>query len=303
MKKSLTATTLLAFGALALAATTSVSNVPTASGTPTIRLAATGSPASFTCRLPVSGPGEAGFLVFPARAQIQDSGVVARGAMTYLGARGWISATPRQLSPDGRSIAVADPRGRAIVITDGNGVRLKTFTGDVTDVIGWTAAGIVAWSPQLNQVWILNPSDGSHRAFPAGQLSFEAVSSAGIWSLSRGVWRMDAATGQLTRWYTFKADAAGRSGGSLLGFDSDGSPIVWDAPEGASGTWTVARIQGPNDSSVVATSAAGFVPEHALGDAHGVWLTSTAGNVWLASAAGLAEMGGENDYVLGGTCQ
>lgn len=76
----------------------------------------------------------------------------------------------------------------------------------LNEVIGWSGAGIVAWSTSLDQIRIINPKDGTYRAFAAHHLAFQAASSSGIWSLTGGLSRMDPETGQITLWYAFSGD-------------------------------------------------------------------------------------------------
>jgi len=259
---------------------------------------------SFSCRLPVSGPGQAGFLVFPSRNQVTDSTVHPIGGVAFTKGKGWINAPARLMSPDATMVAVADPRNGQVMISDLNGRQMKQFSAAVNQVIGWTSAGIVAWSTSLDQIRVINPKDGTYRAFAAHHLAFLAANSSGIWSLTGGLSRMDPATGQVTLWYTFSKGSAGGSGGTLLGFDVNGSPVVWDAPDYADGAWTVVVLAGPGIAHVLATSSTNslFVPEHALGDVHGIWFTSLAGSVWLSTAGGLTQIGGTNAYVIAGPC-
>jgi hypothetical protein len=261
-------------------------------------------PPAFTCRLPVSGPDGASFIAFPSRTQIIDGSANAHGAVVFAGAKGWLGAPVRLMSPDLAAVAVADPRSRVVTISDLQGRQLSQLPADVDEVIGWTRSGVVAWSMHRDEVWIIDPKDGTHIAFAAHHLSFQIATGSGFWSLTGGVWRMDPATGAVTRWYSFTTGSTGRSGGSLLGFDVHGAPVVWDAPDGASGSWKVVLLAAPGSSTVIATSStnSAFVPEHALGDAHGIWFTSTAGSVWLATSGRLNEIGGSNAYVIAGSC-
>lgn len=261
-------------------------------------------PASFACRLPVAGLGQAGFFVMPGRNQVVDASAKPGNSGVYARGKGWIQAPARLMSVDGRFIAVADSRSREVIVSDIQGKELRRFSADVDEVIGWTSGGIVAWSMRLDQVWIIEPHGFSHVAFAANHLSFEAVSAAGIWSLSGGLWRMEPSTGRITRWYDLTIGPDGRSGGSILGFDAKGSPVVWDAPEFADGAWKAVMVTSPQDARVLATSssASDFVPLHALGDAHGVWFTSSTGSIWLAGSAGLVHLGGSKAYVIAGPC-
>src|SRR6266566_5042261 len=79
----------------------------------------------------------------------------------------------------------------------------------------------------------------------------------------------------------------------VLGFDADGHPIVNGAPISADGAQSnLVLLSAPDHTTPIAITGGAFVQGRGtpVSDAHGTWLGSADGSIWLYTAAGLEKV-------------
>ena len=258
------------------------------------------------CQLPVSSalgtPGVGGFLSYPGGSFQQDP----RSDRSYDHQVGRWLAVPRQLvSSDGRSYlrldvaprpAATGDQGSLEVVDLSTGQVHVAWTGEATvTLVGYTDRGIyfarhtpnaTEFAMTTPRLWLVDPATGAARqVYPVAAPTASdpklwlSITRSEAWGMGVGtdgrqvVVRLDLQDGSIQLWNS--------DGAVLLGFASDGRPIVIDQDQ----VWI---LTGPSTRTPVGS----FRPEVAIGDQHGVWFGDKGGRVWLASAAaGLRQVG------------
>jgi len=270
---------------------------PTAEASATPQPTPTPSPFTGNCKLPVSWgdigmPLSGGFVTFPGASFAPDSS--ASGLTTPYGQnwasydtpmRRWVPVTREMLSPDGTTWLYGT-LGRGMIY---HAVDVRTGT-DTTlwgsdqmfRIIGLDNSFAYAMLSGTGgaQLWRL-PLDGSQGYQLKVNGTWQFVNHGAAWgtgsaSLPPGapfsLQRFDMQAKTITTWVQLSGP------GSLVGFDTNGAPIVQVG--GPGGDVIVAPSPGaqrPVAKAVTFGKGPGEMSLPALGDAHGIWLGQTDG--------------------------
>ncbi len=256
------------------------------------------------CQLPVTSalgtPGVGGFLSYPEGLFQRDP----RSSRSYdhLMDR-WLPAQRPLISPDCWSYAQLDIASRPATTGDQGSIEvvdLRTgqvrvaWTGEwAVNLVGYTNTGIyfarhtpnaTEFAMTTPRLWVVHPATGAARQIypraapaPSDPKLWLAITQSEAWGMGVGtdggehLVRLDLRDGSTQFWNS--------DGARLLGFASDGRPIVIDQDQAA-------VLTGPSSRTSVALVNDGFRPLTAIGDQHGIWFGDQHGRVWLASAAG-----------------
>ena len=247
---------------------------------------------------------------------------VASSDQSYVAAADvWLPVSPQSISPDGRTYVASRAATKpgqpasttALYLVD---VRSRTehlmFTapdGDFAFVLSYTSAGIYVETGGASgssnarplQLLVIDPATGLRRTvagtkMPAGA-TYQAwinVSDGAGWAMlvraeakdaqaGPGVdlVRLSLADGTRSTWYS------GSGAFVLIGFDWNGHPILQTSALGAA-TSTLVAVVGPQQTSIIEAGGGKFNVGRgsAVTDAHGMWVGSSDGGVWLYAPPG-----------------
>jgi len=257
------------------------------------------------CTLPVTTDQGPGLITFPSGtfrpARLPAATATAYDPTTHR----WLATQPQGISPDGKLVALLD------IKKGGNQtLRLETSSGKllyshdlVMRILGWSSDGsllVTAVDPDTKTPRLLRISSGGHAGW------FDPLSNATtMWSFAAGqyVWgvalpypgpaqarmivRLDLATATIANWYAMSTGSFNDSGfGPILGLTVDGYPIVPDLNTDSQAgvvAITAPQVPAPIHIGNWPLSASSFWPAHAISDAHGMWLTTTDGQLYWSS--------------------
>lgn len=266
---------------------------------------ATGSmPTQTVCRLPVTPAlgtrGVGGFLSYPDGLFQRDP----RSNRSYDHPMDrWLPVQRQFISRDGRSYAQLDiasrpgtkgDQGSIKVVDLPTGQARVAWTGEwAVNLVGYANAGIyfarhtpnaTEFAMTTPRLWVVDPATGAARQIypraapaPSDPKLWLAITQSEAWGIGVGddgrqhIVRLDLRDESIQLWSSTVV--------SLLGFASDGRPVVSDQDQ-------VAILTSPSTETTVRAVNDGFRPVIAIGDQHGIWFGDEHGRVWLASAAG-----------------
>jgi hypothetical protein len=312
---------------------------PTASAvavpSPTASPAAT--PSTLACRLPVvdgtSQLAERGWVTFPSGQYTPDttpvtgpSGNLIPTSDSYDWAIGaWLPVSDVYVSPDGANYVTEDETasGPELHLVDAK-TRKQTLIpaghgpskGYDWWLVGYGHQGlylgvlsVVGETPsEAPGLWLLNPATGHFQQIDRSHTWYQ-ISGGLAWSYSIDdaggytVYRLDFATGQVSRWYTSKLF------GGIVAAMPDGEIVVWDVEDNGVGrlfllteTGTQLALALPSDS---AFDVSGDVRIGAF-EEPGVWIALNNGIALVTKALGLRPMAhgpGEQPLSAAGACR
>jgi hypothetical protein len=207
------------------------------------------------------------------------------------------------ISADGRTYAHLDIASRPATTGDQGSIEVidlrtgqvrSAWTGEwAVNLVGYTNTGIyfarhtpnaTEFAMTAPRLWLVDPSTSAARQIypqaapsPSDPKRWVAITQGEAWGMGVGadgreqLVRLDLRDGSIQLW--------SHNGGTLLGFSSDGHPVVSEQDQ-------VAILTSPSTETPMAPVNDGFRPLIAIGDQHGVWLGDDHGRVWLANAAG-----------------
>lgn len=341
----------VAVGFLLAACGSTTSQSPNSPGTqPT----ATSTATALNCRLPVApssgGSGQqAGFIALPSGTFTTDasSGVSYEAAtgrvktnqspvlfgdlsgMTYdIANHRWLPVTPSQVLPDGsayvytREASPTQFRNEIHVVNVATAADTLVTNQGAYHAIAYLPDGIYVdhhlnGTDASNGLWLLNPSSGSLKAYPAGQqATWARIAAGGAWSYSLDAnrfgsstfARLDLATGTITTWFQVASAPQPPQPGSktvrVLGFDGTQPLVQVYIDEHASQIW---RVSAPGQATQLSDIALGpLSPPMSVADPHGTWLMGPdsvylyAGSSFQRVAA--APAGSNGTYAVAGSC-
>ena len=200
-----------------------------------------------------------------------------------------------------------------LVMHDGVTGSARTLpTPDLVTVIAWRPEGILAGTQR--GVVFVDPASGAAKQVDThgwNLTGFFEYGGGALWG-TRGLsetdtaprlLRFDLQTGVISSWYRFSQDAAGSGGGSFVGFDGAGHPVITDESPGA--PMKLVLVQSPGSAVTLFTSRTlpAMRPNQAGGDPRHSWLTMMDGSLWQFSSNGMTRVTGPAGiYVIAGQC-
>jgi len=277
-----------------------------------------------TCTLPVRTDKGPGLLSFPTGAFSQ-AGVSAQRGRAYSATTGqWLPTEPAGVSTDEQRLATLDStKGgtSTLQLLDRKGNVLFTRPR-VRSIVGWAAGELYITTSDTDQLLRISTDGRSTTAvttagFP-GDAWYVAAKDA-IWGMAPdpgdkqthalAVIRFDINSQLVSVWSRLQPDSTGSTSGSIVGLTSTGKPIVADLSDRSRPTIRIVTAQRTATQIYPGggRTDAALRPLHAMGDAHGIWLTTVDGELY-ASAGGLTTLqrinvpGGQHVYAFGGPC-
>ena len=267
------------------------------------------SAAATACRLPISGPGIAGFVSYPSGQFSRDASISPKTTVAYDNAVGrWLPVPFEWLSPDGLSYAAID-YASGVITTHLAGTLAITHTYDAqaNDIIGWDARGIFFWTIKPVQTKLITPSGGIVPVSPIGVFEPEHLSLSGLWSVSHAVTVRDetSGVGQNVRELAPSSDAPAVAT-RFLGFNAAGDPVTFEQsdptkPDGV----LVSTDRAGRPTTLSQSVQSGLRPHLVRGDTQGLWVTSNDGSLWIVphgSATPQRVTPSIGAYVIAGRC-
>lgn len=218
---------------------------------------------------------------------------VARGTVSPVQAT---NADPTLRSDSGSQYADLDSSKGAggslrILSVDGRGpVQLGA---GYSRVLGWSDGRILAQTAAGHLVSV-EPATGAIspvRASAVPEFTWQFMDHGVLWGLALtqaglAVVSLEPHTGALAAGYTFRKTPDGRSGGAILGFLSDGVPVILDETQGEAPV-----ILADHGGSAVslwdgARHPAALRPLHAGGSESQVLITGMDGSIWTTAGMG-----------------
>jgi hypothetical protein len=237
----------------------------------------------------------------------------------------WLATEPQGVSLDGKLVALLDNKKG-----DKQTLRLETSSGKllysrdlVMRILGWSSDGsllvttvdaparLLRISRDGRAAWIDPLSNATTMwSFAAGQYVWGVALPYPGPPQGRMVVRLDLATGTVTDWYAMLPGSFNDSGfGPILGLTSDGYPIVPDLnTDSQAGVLAITAPQAPTPIHIAnwPDSPSSFGPSDAISDAHGIWLTTTDGQLYWSSGSADLQLvkvvGSVPVYAFAGVC-
>src|SRR5205823_469138 len=282
---------------------------------------------AFRCNLPISSDAfsqqQAGFVAIPSGAFTPDS----TAALTYdtgtsryrtaqspalygdsgtpsydVALRRWLPVAWQQVLPDGSAYAYtreASPtrsRNEIHLVDVGSARDRMIFNQDAYHVVAYQPEGVYVdyhlnGTDASSGLWLLNPTSGALKAFPAGrQATWMRIAGGAAWSYSvdgnrfgsSSLARLDLATGQLAtriRDVSSTSPEPGSKSIRLLGVNGSETLVQVYIDEHTSEVW---RLTGPGQATRLSDIPLGALsPPFTVTDSHGMWLIAGDGAVYL----------------------
>jgi len=248
---------------------------------------------SLSCRLPVYAgpPGSGGFIVFPGGTFVADptsSVSLPAGApspapgygygltgLTYDGAFSkWLPVPRAWVSPDGSRYAYTS--GNSLYVQDVNDATNTALdTTHAWTIVAVLADGVYASVTNTPGLWLLPYSGSPHQIASTGfwqaadnGAAYGTTTSAVPQGASSSVIKLDLATGAISDWF-----GRTNSQASIVGFDSQGHPIVQVSYTSSGSEWWLTTAPS---TGVPLGGSSGYYGEPTfqgppVGDGHGIW--------------------------------
>ncbi len=240
---------------------------------------------------------------------------------TYLAsAKQWLPVTMQAVSPDQRSYVLSRlsqhsgsaPTATLYLVNVATKAEHALFAapdGQMGFVLAFTSKGIYvgvlsSTGPGATELRVIDPATGATHLVAGSQTPpgvsysvFTAISGDFAWGTritgsqahpSYELLRLNLTDGTLVVW---KRSATMPL--FVLGFDADGHPIVNGAPISADGAQSnLVLLSAPDQTTPIAIRGGAFLQGRGtpVSDAHGTWLGSADGSIWLYTAAGLEKV-------------
>jgi hypothetical protein len=303
----------------------------TAGSTPTQSATATATTA-LNCRLPISTDSgqQAGFLSIPSGTYAVDpSAASSSSGLSYdRPYHRWLPVSWAQVLPDGSAYAYtreASPtqsRNEIHLVDVATGTDRVIYNQGSYHVLAYQPDGIyldnhLNGTDAANGLWLLNPTSGSLKAYPAGrQATWGWIGAGGAWSYSpdgnrfgsNSFARLDLSTGAVETWFQVASPPPPEPGSKtirLLGFEGSHPLVQVYVDDHTSEIW---RLIAAGQATRLPDLALGpLSPPSSVADSHGTWLIAGDGGVYLfangaftkvASAPAIAS----GWYIASGTC-
>ncbi|HEX7262841.1 MAG TPA: hypothetical protein VF383_01560 [Candidatus Dormibacteraeota bacterium] len=263
-----------------------------------------------------SQKGRGGFLDLPSGkftpAADSDQAYVA-------GANAWVPVSPQSISPDQRSYvetrtpqsSLTPPTTTLYIVQVGTKIERKLFRpadGQMAFVLAYTSRGVYVGTasstgPGAFGFLIIDPATGASRPVPGvkpaqgtNQVGYLGISGDFAWELLIGgsqtqqslqMIRISLADGSTSAWYE------GTTPFFVVGFDSDGHPIVGNFGSTPGQQINLFLLPAPKQMVAIQQKGGAFLPGQggSVRDAHGTWFGSADGGIWLySSAKGMEEV-------------
>jgi hypothetical protein len=278
-----------------------------------------------SCTLPVRTDQGPGLLAIPS-GTFRSAGLPASQATAYNPAtHSWLPTQPEGVSPDGKLVAILDNKK-----FHNSTLQLQKSTGQVLysrdhvmRILGWSSDGnllVTTVDAPTRLLRISRDGTGADWVDPLSNTwtTWSFVAGQYVWGVAmpypdpeqrRIVVRLNLATRAVDDWYAMRPDSFNDNGyGPIFGLTSDGYPIVPQTKSDArSAVFVIRAKDSPTPISVASggeVTPSAFWPEDAVGDKHGIWVT-TGELYWSSGTSELQPVkvpASLHIYSFGGSC-
>ena len=290
------------------------------------------SSAALNCSLPISTDSgqQSGFLAISSGKYTADpnAGSSSNGMSYDRPHHRWLPVNWAQVLPDGSAYAYSKeasptPSRNEIHIVDvSTGSDRMIYNQGSYHVIAYRPEGIyvdnhLSGTDASNGLWLLDPTSGSLKAYPAGQqATWGWIAAGAAWSYSpngsrfgsNSFARLDLSTGAVETWFQVASPQPPEAGSKtirMLGFDGSHPLVQVYVDDHTSEIW---RLTAAGQATRLPDLALGpLSPPQSIADSHGTWLIAADGSVYLyANSAftrvAIAPAVASGWYVVAGAC-